>query len=135
MQLIRWGPELEIGVPSIDNQHRELVRLLNQLNVSMRTNVREENVPVILDGLLEYTNTHFAYEEQVFLESEYPEADIHIREHELLRRDVLKMKQQVDDGCKRISVELMFFMREWLNSHILESDKAVGQYLSSKGVI
>lgn len=72
MELIKWTENLSVGVKELDNEHKKLIDLLNQLYTGMKN--REENkvIKSILDDLVNYTLSHFAHEEKYFKQYNYP---------------------------------------------------------------
>ena len=73
MPLIEWTDELSVGIESIDEQHKKLVNMINALNDAMLTNSSNELLGTIFTGLAAYTQKHFAYEENMFAEYNYPD--------------------------------------------------------------
>ncbi len=64
--IIRWGPAFEIGIRMIDEQHRRLVEMVNEFYRSLRKGTSSADLRALLDGLIEYTTTHFKTEEELF---------------------------------------------------------------------
>ncbi len=63
MALITWNNGLDLGVEEIDNQHRKLVAMINDLNDAMRQGRGNDVLAKILGGLINYAATHFNTEE------------------------------------------------------------------------
>ncbi|MCG8616890.1 MAG: methyl-accepting chemotaxis protein, partial [Desulfobacterales bacterium] len=75
--IITWGAKLETAIPEIDDQHKELVRLVNALHKAMRRQKGAGEVGRILTELTEYTVFHFGFEEEQFDRFGYPETTAH----------------------------------------------------------
>lgn len=133
MALFQWRDEFSMKVPSIDAQHRKLVDMLNELHDGMVSGQAKEKMAPLLEGLIEYTATHFAHEEEYFAAYQYPDAEPHTQEHRDLVRQVLDFKGQFDSGRASINMELMVFLKDWLLRHILGSDKAYSQHFVMHG--
>ncbi len=134
MALIAWGPALSVGVKEIDEQHKKLVDMVNQLNDAMTQGQGRQALGKVLNDLISYTQFHFRAEEKLMETNGYANTVAHKAEHHKLVQDVGAFKSKFDSGSASISIELMTFLRNWLSNHILNSDKKVGQSLNQKGV-
>ncbi len=134
MPLIRWNNELSVGISSIDEQHKQLVNMLNELNDGLEQGKANDVLVKIFAGLADYTVKHFGYEEELFSRYGYAEEQQHINEHKALIMQVQKLQQKMVEGDFMISVEVMAFLKDWLTNHILITDKAYGPFLIDKGV-
>ena len=72
MPLMEWTDKLSVGVPSIDAQHKKLVSMANTLYDAMKAGHGKEILDETLAGLINYTVTHFKYEEKLFAQTGYP---------------------------------------------------------------
>ena len=134
MALITWGPKLEIGIGIIDSQHQRLVGMINKLNDAIEEGRGGELVGSTLDGLIEYTHTHFRTEEELLKENGYEEYDLHCREHRIFTDQIEIYRDRLDAGSLRISKDVMGYMRGWLLTHIGSSDRAYIGTLKNAGV-
>ena len=135
MPLMEWTDKLSVGVPSIDAQHKKLVSMANTLYDAMKAGHGKEILDETLAGLINYTVTHFKYEEKLFAQTGYPSTAPHLKQHEDLTKQVLAIQEKMKKGVSFAqSMEVMEFLKNWLTNHILVSDKAYGPYLTSKGV-
>ena len=131
--LIEWKDAMSVGIPSIDNQHKQLVDLINRLNAAMEDGETDKELGRIFSDLVAYTDQHFRHEEDLFERHAYPMQDAHRREHDALREKAISLKQRVDDGEFVLGVEVMNFLRDWLKSHIMGSDRAYSEHLRRHG--
>ncbi|TQV85357.1 bacteriohemerythrin [Aliikangiella coralliicola] len=135
MSLIQWSHQYSIGIPSIDAQHKNLVEMINRLNIAMAQGETASVVANILAGLTEYTRVHFAFEESLFEQYGYPETKEHIQKHSRLIARVEQFKIDFEqDASGAISLEIMQFLTHWLTGHIQKSDRAYANFLIDKGV-
>jgi len=132
--LIIWSADLMTGVTIIDDDHKKLVGMLNRLNEAMSAGKSKDVLAGILDELVQYTVKHFGHEEALMATHHYAGAAVHISEHKKLVGDVLAFKDKLAHGKAMISIELLKFLRDWLTTHILQTDKRFGQALSAAGV-
>jgi hemerythrin len=129
MPLINWDDSLSVGVDYIDNQHKQLVSIINQLNDAMLQDKGNEVMCEILDDLVEYTKSHFKSEEHLMKKYGYPESSEHIKEHEKLTKQVIDFAESYREGKAIITLSVMNFLKDWLSNHIFETDKTFGQFL------
>ncbi|MBI5307325.1 MAG: hemerythrin family protein [Planctomycetes bacterium] len=134
MAFITWNDGLSVNVKEIDAHHKKLIGLINQLHDSMLEGKGKEASGKILSALVDYTASHFTYEEKLFKQYGYPEYDAHRKDHEDLIRQVKDFKSQFDKGTLGLTLKLMTFLKDWLNNHILGTDKKYVVFLNSKGV-
>jgi hemerythrin-like metal-binding protein len=132
MAFIDWTDSLSVSVERFDAQHKRLVALINELHAGMRARKGKEAVDKVLDGLVEYTKTHFAAEEAAFDTYGYPEAPAHKKEHADLVAKVADLHEKHHSGALFVSVEVLDFLAAWLKNHIQESDKRYGPFLAGK---
>jgi hemerythrin len=132
--LFQWTEEYAVGVEEIDEQHKELVRLLNNLHQAIHERHGSEASRRILNDLAEYTRVHFAVEESLMRISNYPDFANHKKIHTVLIEQVHELQSKLDSGSARISFELLHFLKQWLMHHIIESDKLFGQHFAKVGL-
>ena len=120
---------------SIDQEHKKLIDLLNELHDGTRREPRQGQARPVLDGLITYTATHFRTEEKYFAQINYPDTAAHKKEHENLTSQVLEVQKRFKSGeTGTLSMEVMNFLKRWLITHIQGSDKKYGPHLIAKGV-
>ncbi|MFT4170920.1 MAG: bacteriohemerythrin [Rhodocyclaceae bacterium] len=131
--LFTWNDEFSIGLHEIDEQHKELVRLLNELHTAIIEHHATATCREILDSLANYTRTHFAVEESLMRVAGYPEFEAHKQSHEDLIAQVQALQEKLDSGQAKITFELMHFLKQWLIHHINEADRRFGTYFLAAG--
>ena len=134
MPLFQWTPELSVNVKEIDNQHKQLVNLINLLHDSMKSGKGKDVMGKVLNDLTDYTVYHFGTEERLFQKYGYIEYPQHKKEHDDLTKQVLDVKSKFLAGQTTVTIEVMNFLKDWLNNHIKHSDKKYSAFLNSKGV-
>ncbi len=134
MAMINWDISLKTGVQIVDDQHKNLVELVNRLYDAMVKGKGNQALGGILTELIDYTVYHFKTEEDLFRQYSYREAEHHIAEHNDLTQKAIALKQAFDGGKTAITLETMNFLKDWLVNHIMKSDKNFGPFLNSKGV-
>lgn len=134
MPLFQWSPNLSVNIAEIDTQHKKLVDLINLLHDSMKEGKGKEVMGKILGDLADYTVYHFSTEEKLFEKYAYPEYARHKKEHEDLTKQVLDIKTKFTAGQTVLTMEVMNFLKNWLNNHIMQVDKKYSAFLNAKGV-
>ncbi len=131
---MKWEDKYSVNIRDIDAQHKKLFDLVNELFDAMRTGKGREALGGVLDELIRYTDYHFSAEERLLESISYPGFGNHKTAHELLTRKAKKLKQAFDEGNRMISMDLMNFLRDWLNVHILEEDKKYSYAVAGRGI-
>ena len=131
MPLLIWNEELETGIDVIDQQHKRIVELINQLNLVSKGKA-DGNVGDVLAELVDYTLSHFVFEEELMEEAGYPFSKAHKRVHDIFTARVNEYKMRFDAG-EDVTDALRDMLSRWLFNHIKGDDKAyarvVKQYL------
>jgi hemerythrin len=134
MALVIWKDVYLVNIDVVDNQHKQLVSLVNQLHDAMIIGKGQAVLGKILDDLVDYTLSHFATEEELFDRYHYPETDHHKKQHKDLVEQVGAIKSRYQAGERVLTLDVLNFLRDWLHDHIIGSDKLFGPYLNSKGL-
>jgi CRP/FNR family transcriptional regulator len=129
VKLLAWDSAYSIGVDAIDEQHRRLFDISNRFYDAWRVRAGRDALCRIFDELLEYTRYHFAEEEKLMRQIGYPGLPQHRRSHEELVDLVGRFRRQLESGALGIETEALEFVKTWLNIHVLEDDRDIGDYL------
>jgi len=133
--LLEWNDKMLLGIPSIDEQHKQLVDMLNELYAGFKAGTAKNVIGPVLDRLIKYTATHFKHEEEIFDETGYPESKHHKMEHENLVKRVLEVQAKFNANHESIlSQDLMAFLRNWLVDHIMGTDRRYVQHMKAHHV-
>ena len=132
--LIDWSDDWSIGIQEIDEQHKILVNILNELHQAILSKSCSESLNDILNRLLDYTKTHFVVEESILRIMNYPGYKEHKKQHDHMIDEMKALQNKVLIGKKSIGFELIHFLKRWLLNHIQVSDRVHAEYLLSQGV-
>jgi len=124
MSIIEWRDEYSVGIQEIDEEHKQLVRLINQLNEAIVMGSKRERIEVVFNELTDYTRIHFAVEEALMRIVHYKGYDSHKEIHDDITHQVLAFKEKFNNGKYQSASELMNFLINWLFNHINQVDKA-----------
>ena len=131
MSLAHWSPNLGVGAEELDSDHKELIEILNRLHGEVESSAGHEAISRTLDDLIARTERHFRREEAIMAEEDYPEAEHHAKLHQALTEEIQEFKREFAAGME-IGPEITEFIKRWLISHIMESDKHLGGYLEGR---
>jgi hemerythrin len=132
-ELFPWKPEYNTNHGGIDSQHKRLAAICNKLYAGMSAGQGRAMVGPVLTELVEYTKTHFAFEEREMDRVGYPVAAQHKELHRKLVKQVSEMANQWKDSEAISVVEVAEFLKNWLIQHIGENDRPLATHLSKKG--
>ena len=133
MAIIEWSDSFSVGNATIDSQHKKLFHLLDSIFVAMKAGKAKEIINPSIDELINYTETHFKTEEDLFEKHGYPDAVAHNREHKLFVDKVVGIAAKVKAGKMVLSVEITSFLKDWLVNHINGTDQKYAKFLIEKG--
>lgn len=134
---INWSKKFEVGYKRIDEQHKELVNILNDLyeaNVSKDSLNKDgiSKIHSILKRLIDYTNYHFSIEEKIMKAVEYKDFKNHITKHRNFMDKIVEEINTYINGKNLDLDEFTQFLRDWLFHHISIEDKRFVNQLKEK---
>ncbi|MBI4082461.1 MAG: hemerythrin family protein [Candidatus Lambdaproteobacteria bacterium] len=128
-----WLDKYSVGVPSLDDDHRALIGLVDQVVTAIEQGRGHDVVAPVLDRLMDYTVSHFEHEERLMAKSDYPRYVEHVQQHNMLIRRVLTFSIQYGKG-EIDPVEFGQFLMDWLLKHVLHEDQQYKAHLMAAGV-
>ena len=133
MAFFTWNESYSVKVARMDEQHKKLFSLLDELGNAMLSGTVRETFGRILRGLAEYAKTHFAQEEQLMKQYAYPGYDRHKKLHEEFIKQVEGFQKEFESGVA-LPIKASVFLRDWLSNHILKVDQQYSAFLNANGV-
>ena len=130
MPHIEWTADLEIGIGVIDGQHRRIVDYINALT-DIGTGMDRAVVGGVIDDLIDYTHSHFEFEEALMEEAGYESLAVHRRTHQAFRDQINGYKTRFKDG-EDVAQPLTELLRTWLVRHIVSDDCSYAPLVRSK---
>ncbi|MDR1902701.1 MAG: bacteriohemerythrin [Treponema sp.] len=130
-KIVSWHTSYSISIPLIDTQHKELINLTNKLYQScMEGRDKSRDVFMeVLRGAVDYVGYHFGTEEKVMERVSYPGYGAHKKEHTNFVKEVLKTADDLSKGINPNPLGFVYYLRDWVLTHIAVSDTLLGQYL------
>jgi hemerythrin len=135
MSFITWEDTMSVNVKEIDDQHKKLISLINELHEWIQAGEKKDILGGVLEELINYTRYHFSVEERRMKQFSYVGYLEHKREHDDFTGQVLLLKEKYDKGTTALSSEVSSFLKDWLTNHILGTDKKYTPFFNSKGII
>ena len=132
--MFEWKSEYAVGIGSIDAQHQNLFAIARELYAAMSAGQGKAALARILDRLVQYTAVHFAHEERLLRLNDYPDFAVHKAQHDGLTQRVLKFQADFEAGLVSMTVQLLQFLKDWLENHIKVSDFAYAPCLKQQAV-
>ena len=134
MALLTWSDKFSVQVRQFDEEHKQLMNLINQLHDAMKAGQGKQVIGDVLNGLIEYTRRHFAAEDRLMKAQGYPGYENHKKEHNQLTMTVMDFQKGFAEGSAILSQTVMTFLRDWLTNHSQGVDKEYGPFLNGKGI-
>lgn len=134
MSLFVWDAKYTLGIAELDRQHQKLFALFNELYEAMQEGHGNDVIDKVLDRAVDYTVYHFATEEKLLRDHGYAEEAAHRAEHGKLADQVKALVQKRRIGETHVAMAALKLLCDWLNNHILGSDRKFAPFLIGKGV-
>jgi|SRR5581483_7423989 len=132
--MFQWKASYATGINSIDAQHQTLFQIAGKLHEAMVAGKGRAVLGPILDRLVQYTAGHFAHEERLMRLCDYPQLAEHKAQHDALTKQVLDFQAKFQAGQATITVQLLHFLKNWLEQHIMGTDQKYAPCLANKAV-
>lgn len=131
---MEFTDELHTGFHEQDNQHKKLIDLINELYIAFSKSGGRASIGRVLDELMSYTEWHFEYENDLMRRLGYGATEGHIAIHRKFVSEVEDLRKRFNSGENIMGVNVMDFLKDWLASHIMKTDKVLAKFLIEKGL-
>ncbi len=121
--LVRWDDSFSLGLEQIDEQHKVLFDIMNQLWSAIVRRAGGDEMLRIVDELEHYTVSHFRAEEAFMQNTGFAGFDEHRQLHANFVQRIRNARNDILQG-KQVSLDLLHFLRDWLVLHIQAEDRA-----------
>lgn len=136
--MFKWKDDFSVNIEKINDQHQELFKIGTELYtlVSAKDGIdRYDEIIAVISRLADYTIEHFTYEEGLMKIHGYEDFDNHKKQHDAFVSKIKSIKaEDVDVKQRKIGMDLIVFIANWIENHILVTDMEYKNYLNSKGV-
>ncbi|MGL1862646.1 MAG: hemerythrin family protein [Pseudodesulfovibrio sp.] len=131
MNHLNWSEDLTLGLDSLDDQHKELFSIANDLLKAIDRAEGETVLKEVFDRLKNYTESHFKEEEAYMGSIDFPGLDDHAEEHALLLMRVNTLWRLILSDEKISPKGVALFISDWISAHIMDSDGQIATYTQS----
>ena len=124
-----WNSSYEIGNKEVDNEHKEIFGMVDRLLADDFTG-RPDKIKTTVEFLANYVIRHFSHEERLMDESDYPDKDVHKKQHKDFAETIDELMKRIDNNLDSIdlSLEVNRIIVSWLADHVMGSDKLMVDY-------
>lgn len=134
---MKWTDDLAVGVSTIDTQHKELFKRIENLLLAIREHRCKDEIDGTIKFLDDYARFHFAEEERRMAEAGYAGLEEHKRKHAVYLKNIQEIKKEaalprVSGMSYELSVTANQIVVDWIVDHIMKTDKQFGEYLRDK---
>ena len=133
MTLITWSERLSVNVGQCDAQHKTLIAMINDLHAAMKEGKGNDVLGEIFRSMVSYTKVHFRDEETLLQSHGYIDLNSQKKSHELFVKQLDNLYADFVKGSV-VTLQVMHFLKEWLENHILVDDMKYGAFLNAKGI-
>lgn len=134
MPIMTWSDELSVGIASLDEQHKEWIRIINALFDAMKAGKGKEALGGLLADVVTFARGHFAAEEKHMRETEYAEFHVHVLQHTAFLAKMDELLARWEKGDLAVSIDTMNTLKDWVVQHVNTVDKRYGPHLAGKGI-
>lgn len=133
MPIIQWTEELSVGVTRLDDHHRRLIDLTNQLGTAIAEGDTEHVTGAVLGELIRYVFYHFGEEERLMEAAGYADLPAHRQHHRAMAEHVRGLEERFNnDPGAVMTADLHTFLADWLVNHIRSEDLRYRATLSTE---
>jgi|FLOH01.1.fsa_nt_gi hemerythrin-like metal-binding protein len=130
---IEWMPDMSVGISDLDDDHKILIRCLNEFILAADNDEGTMIIDPIFASLMEYCDYHFSREEGVMAACGYVNLEAHKKEHVVLTKRLIECRELLMlTNTKELSDEVREFLETWLRGHILKVDHAYGDTVAGR---
>lgn len=130
----KFTDECLIGVDQIDDEHRELFRLVGEVQDLLNDKWTQDKyfeICDVIERLKEYAAEHFQHEEEYMEKIGHPELEMQRRQHTEFCEKVNEVDlRSAEDNQHELISDLLNFLVKWLYKHIIGSDLLIGKLMS-----
>ena len=131
MALIEWSEKYSVNVKAIDEEHKKIINIINELHEAMLQRATKSVMSTIIKSLVDYTVSHFTNEQNYFKKFNYPQTENHIAQHREFVNKISDFQKGHEEDRMFLSVDIMNFLKNWLSDHIQGSDHDYSEFFNA----
>ena len=135
---IPWKKEYSVNIQEIDDQHKRLIQMINDLHGVIVKKSNPGMVCEVLERLVYYTRTHFEDEETLMRNFDFPSYEAHKARHDQFIREVeeLERRAKISQGSEQlVGMEMLFKLKDWLVDHIVVMDMDYSRHVQTRSAV
>jgi len=129
MQHFKWTKAHAVYLPQVDAEHRNLLRMAEELYQAVRTGSEATRVQELVRPLLAGIEEHFAHEERLMRDVACPEYDWHKLQHDTLRKKAQLLMDEMDADALEAARRFLEFLARWFRDHCSLTDRMMGSHV------
>lgn len=130
-RFVKWDDSFSVGIDLIDNDHKKLLDLLNQLQLIAHYKTDEALIDSTFDELIDYTKYHFSREEKLMELNNYPDFEEHKKEHAEMMHQTEQFINEYKIEQSRTIENVITYLKSWLINHINGSDQKYTPFIKN----
>jgi len=127
---VKWSDSYSMGIKVIDDQHKELINIVNDIfsHATGREWEEHEYFKDIIKQAVDYIKNHFATEEKIMISTKYNGYEAHKKIHEEFILKVVQTAKDYETGKRLTLTNFGYFLKDWVLSHVAVMDKKYSDY-------
>lgn len=131
MNRIEWSEEWSVGVHVLDEEHKRIIDVINELELIIPCKNTDERLTICMSKIAHYISKHFYHEEHILQANNYPDLKDHLIQHIYFKRAIADFHMMLLEQERMVGFELLRFLRDWFVDHILREDKAYTPFVKN----
>ena len=135
---IVWNHQMQVGVAILDEQHRQLLDLINTYGADLALGHGYKRMMIGFREIIDNFKMHFKTEEDLMSGNRFPGFGQHKRIHDLFMERLISYIDKYETGDRFLGLEAHRFLRDWLYNHIMDhtsfADRELGLFLNKNGI-
>ncbi len=132
MAYFEWADDMVIDNGVIDQEHRVLVDLVNELHTATSRGMGQTVVASILRRAIDSTREHLTHEEDIMAREGFPDLEEHKLRHQEFMNSLYDLERRLQTGGITVAAQLSRVLRDWLSLHIRRGDKELRRFVQRR---
>jgi hemerythrin len=128
MSLFVWTEEHELGCSEIDEQHKQVFQIADDLHMAVLEDRGKEALTGLLYRLVTYLRRHFSTAERIMRETSYPGYVQHHIEHQKLTQQIQELHAKIAAGRATVTMDTILVLSDLLKRHV-QADRKLGAHI------
>lgn len=135
MSYLEWSDRFSVKIRELDDQHKRLISMINTLHDALRANKGREAQRQTVHEMIDYAEHHFSTEEFYMQKFNYAGYLVHKIEHKRFTEKAAELKERIDGAGFVLTIEVLEFLKSWLQDHILVTDMKYSGTFRNNGLL